>query len=70
MTEAEAILIIGISALALWKKGSYSPLLYMGAFISFLLYGFHFAETSWMLATPVLALAGVMIWQFVAYWWR
>jgi len=65
MTETEAIFIIGISALTMWQKNIF---LYLGTLVGLLLFGFHFAETSWMEAVPVLFLAGYMAWRSIAYW--
>ena len=65
MTQIEAILILGISALALWGKDFF---LYLGVAFSLTLWGWHFAETSWLEALPVLWLAGFMAYKSIRYW--
>ena len=65
MTQIEVILILGVSALAVWSKDFF---LYLIVGFSLLLYGYHFAETSWMEALPVLGLAGYMFYRSVRYW--
>lgn len=65
MTQLEAFLIISISALAMWQKDFF---LYLGTAVALILFGFHFAETSWMEALPVLILAGYLLYRSVRYW--
>lgn len=67
MTETQAIFLIGISALAMWQEDFF---LYLGVCVSLILFGYHFAETSWMEAIPVLFLAGYFAWRTIAYWFR
>jgi hypothetical protein len=67
MTYELIWLALGISVIALWQK---HILLYLGAFISLLLIGFNFAETSWMMGIPVLCLAGFMMLKSIMYWFE
>lgn len=65
MTQTEAILILGISALAMWQKDFF---LYLGTCAALILFGYHFAETSWMEGIPILFLAGYMGYRSIRYW--
>lgn len=67
MTEAEAIFIIGLSALALWQR---HIILYIGAFLCLMLFGLDLAQTSWMWGFGPLFLAGYMLYLSIAYWFR
>ncbi|MBA7598129.1 hypothetical protein ES703_05139 [subsurface metagenome] len=63
---AEAIFILGLSGLAMWRK---NIILYTGAFLCLLLFGLSLIETSWMWGLGPLFLAAFMMYQSVHYWW-
>jgi uncharacterized membrane protein len=67
MTEAEVMFVIGISALALWKRNLW---LYLGTCISLVLFAWQVAETSWTYAIPIIILAAYMLGRSIADVWR
>ncbi|MBA7641559.1 hypothetical protein ES703_49244 [subsurface metagenome] len=64
---AQAIFILGLSGLAMWRK---NIILYTGAFLCLLLFGLSLIETSWMWGLGPLFLSAFMMYQSVRYWWR
>lgn len=67
MSYGLIMIAFGISAVTLWQR---HIILYIGAFVSLLLIGLHFAQTSWLQGLPVLFIAGYMLWESIAYWFR
>lgn len=63
---AEAIFILGLSGLAMWRK---NIILYTGSFLCLLLFGLNLCETSWMWGLGPLFLAAFMMYQSIQYWW-
>lgn len=64
---AEAIFILGLSGLAMWRK---NIILYTGSFLCLLLFGLSLIETSWTWGLGPLFLAAFMMYQSIRYWWR
>ncbi len=63
---AQAIFILGLSGLAMWRK---NIILYTGSFLCLLLFGLNLCETSWMWGLGPLFLAAFMMYQSIQYWW-
>lgn len=62
---AQAIFILGLSGLALWRR---HIILYLGAFVCLLLFGLNLLQTSWMWGLGPMFLAGYMLYLSIAYW--
>jgi len=64
---AEVILMLGLTAIALWER---HIILYVGAFLGLLFFGIYFAETSYVLGVTVFILAAYMFFKSITYWFR